>query len=166
VKVGIDDASTVDKNQMKLIKRLITYNRKAKWQSKAQEFLDVIKAHPCASFFKQCVPKDFVKYYETIKEPRDLNSIENKLNNKEFLKLKDFIQDLYLVWENFKEFYLPNSFFYKQANTMKGFMTHLIKEEGVFDCFETENSSNCNNNSENRRFNRDLQEDVEFAVII
>ena len=165
--MGIDEASTVDKNQMKLIKRLITYNRKAKWQAKAQEFLDVLMAHPCASFFKSPVPEDFMKYYEVIDDPRDLNLIENKLNNKEYLKLKDFIQDLYLVWENFKEFYLPNSFFYKQANTMKSFMTHLIKEEGVFDSFDAENfSGNGHSIAENRRCIKDQHEESEIAVII
>lgn len=166
--MGIDDATTVDKNQMKLIKKLITYNRKAKWQSKAQEFLDVIKAHHCTCFFKAAVPTEFTKFYEVIKEPRNLNLIENKLNNKEYHKLKDFIQDLYLVWSNFKEFYPLNSFFHKQANTMHNFMTHLIREEGVFDTFDADNMKDRDNsNFDNRRNNKEeLQEESDFAVII
>jgi len=138
VKIGIDDASTVDKTQTKLIKKLITYNRKAKWHNKAQEFLDVIKDHHCSAFFKSPVPNDFKEFFAKIKEPRDLFIIETKLAHKEYSSLKEFIQDVYLIWSNFKEFYSPNSFFYKQANTMENFMTHLIKEESVFDTFEPE----------------------------
>jgi hypothetical protein len=157
---------------MKLIKKLITYNRKAKWQSEAQEFLDVLKAHHCSCFFKSAVPSDFTKYYEVVKEPIDLTMIESKLNNKDYSKLKDFIQDLYVMWSNFKEFYPANSFFHKQANTMQNFMTHLIKEEGVFDTFDAENvkdkDNNYNNtNTESRKINKEeIQDESEFAVVI
>ena len=47
--MGIDEAVTVDKKQIKLIKKLITYNRKSKWFSKAEEFLEVIESHPCCT---------------------------------------------------------------------------------------------------------------------
>lgn len=175
MKVGIDEATTIDKNQMKLIKKLITYNRKARWQSKAQEFLDVLKAHHCSSFFKSSVPSEFTKYHEAIREQRDLSLVEIKLNNKEYGKLKEFIHDLYLVWSNFKEFYPANSFFYKQANTMQSFMTHLIKDEGVFDTFDAEsgkdkdnyNLSNNVNSTESRKNNKEeIHDESEFAVII
>ncbi len=138
VKVGIDEAISVDKLSAKLIKKLITYNRKAKWQSKAQELLDVINDHHCSAFFKSPVPQDFLEYYEKIKETMDLTLVEIKLNHKKFGSLREFIADVYLIWSNFKEFYTPASFFYKQANTLEMFMTHLIKEESVFDTFEPE----------------------------
>lgn len=126
---------------MKLIKKLLTYNRKSKWQAKAQEFLDVLIEHHCSSFFKSPLPQDFKEFYEKIKEPRDLTLIGNLLNKKEYSTLKDFIQDLYLVWSNIKQFYPPNSFFYKQASSLETFMTHLIKEEGVFDSFRADNTT-------------------------
>lgn len=75
MKCGIDEAITVDKEAIKLIKKLISYNRKNKWFSKAQEFLDVIKDHHCSMFFYDPVPLDFKEYYERIKEPRDINLI-------------------------------------------------------------------------------------------
>lgn len=74
--MGIDDAITVDKSQIKLIKNLIAYNRKAKWDVKAQEFLDVLKDHHCSSFFKDPMPNDFKEYFDRIKEQRDLTLVE------------------------------------------------------------------------------------------
>jgi hypothetical protein len=121
---------------MKLIKKLITYNRKAKWQNKASEFLEVMEAHHCSCFFKNPVSLEFTEFYKKVEDPRNLRMISEKLNNKMYSCLKEFIKDLTLVWSGFKEFYKPNSFFYKQADTMENFMTHLIKEEGIFDSFE------------------------------
>jgi hypothetical protein len=143
VKSGIDEALSVDKKQMKLIKKLITYNRKSKWFNKAEEFLEVIESHHCSAFFKTPVPKDFQEFHAKIKESKDIQSIKDLLINQEYRSLKDLIKDLALVWTNFKSFYKPPSFFYKLADTMEIFMTHLIKEEGVFDTYEPdENRTN------------------------
>jgi hypothetical protein len=147
---------------MKVIKNLITYNRKAKWQSKAQEFIEVLKMHHCSSFFKAPVPLDFTEYHQVIKEPRDITLVEIKLNNKEYSSLKEFIQDLSIVWSNFKKFYEPNSLFYKQAHTMETFMLHLIKEEAVFNTFEPVlNDIICTKN-----IREEKQCDTELAVLI
>ena len=145
VKVGIDDAHTIDSSQMDLVKSLVTFNRKTKWQAKAQEFIELLKTHHCSCFFKDPVPKDFKEYYEKIKEPRDLTLVEIKLNHKEYGSLKEFIADLSLIWSNFKEFYPKRSFFYKQADTMDIFMTHMIKEEGIFDSFDVGNETKKRN---------------------
>ena len=67
MKSGIDEALSVDKKQMKLIKKLITYNRKSKWFNKAEEFLEVIESHHCSAFFKSPVPKDFQEFHAKIK---------------------------------------------------------------------------------------------------
>jgi hypothetical protein len=75
VKLGIDDAVTVDKSQIKLITNLITYNKKTKWQEKAEEFLAVIRDHPCSVFFRESYPSDFKEYFDKIKEPRYLDLI-------------------------------------------------------------------------------------------
>lgn len=134
--MGIDEAVTVDKKQIKLIKKLITYNRKSKWFSKADEFLEVIESHPCCAFFKSPVPVDFQEFHLKNKETRDTSYVRDKLTKMEYRSLKDFIKDLALIWTNFKNYYKPSSFFYKLADTMEIFMTHLIKEEGVFDTYE------------------------------
>lgn len=123
---------------MDLIQKLITYGKKIKWQLKAQEFIDVLKSHHCSSFFKTPVPTDFVNYHNLIKNPRDITLVEIKLCHDEYPTLRDFIQDLYLVFSNFKEFYGNKSFFYKQAESMENFMTHLIKEENIFDMFSND----------------------------
>jgi hypothetical protein len=75
VKLGIDNAVTVDKEQTKLITNLITYNKKTKWQDKAEEFLAIIKDHPCSVFFRSPYPEDFKEYFDKIKEPRYLTQI-------------------------------------------------------------------------------------------
>jgi hypothetical protein len=144
---------------MKLIKKLITYNRKYKWQVKAQEFIDVLKDHHCSIFFKDPIPEDFKEYFEKIKEPRDLTLIEIKLSHKEYNNLKEFIKDVSLIWDNSKSFYNnKNSFIYKQGDTMENFMTHLIKEEGIFDMFD--------NPEDNKNNAKDESEEDDLAVVI
>jgi hypothetical protein len=81
VKLGIDESSTVDKTQIKLITNLITYNKKTKWQDKAEEFLAVIIDHPCSVFFKEPYPSDFKEYFDKVKEPRYLIQIKVKTYN-------------------------------------------------------------------------------------
>jgi hypothetical protein len=145
---------------MKLIQKLITYNKKFKWETKAHDFLDVMKAHHCSSFFKEPVKEDFKRYHQEIKEPRDLTLIEIKLDHHEYSTLKDFVMDLSLVWSNAKKFYKAQSFFHNQADTMEILMTHLIKEEGVFDMFDLEKEKKAAPKENN------TSDDCEFAIII
>lgn len=60
---------------------------------------------------------------------------QNKLENKEYLRLKEFTDDIFLLWSNMCDFYPEKSFIHKQAKTMEEFMIHLIRNEGVFDLF-------------------------------
>ena len=53
VKLGIDNANTIDKSMIKLITELITFNKKTKWQIKAEEFMNVIRTHHCSVFFRE-----------------------------------------------------------------------------------------------------------------
>jgi hypothetical protein len=56
----------VDKSLVKLITELITFNKKTKWQYKAEEFMNVIKTHHCSVFFRDAPPEGFT--YEHGKE--------------------------------------------------------------------------------------------------
>ena len=38
---------------IKLITELITFNKKTKWNCKAEEFLVVLKTHHCSVFFRE-----------------------------------------------------------------------------------------------------------------
>ena len=49
--------------------------------------------------------------------------------------MKEFTDDLFLLWKNIKTFYCEKSFLHKQAKTMEEFMIHLIRNEGIFDLF-------------------------------
>ena len=83
------------------------------------------------------MPEELVDYYKVVKEPRDLSLIEIKLNNWEYKTLHKFLDDLEYVWKDIKMYFKSNSFFWKNADVLEIFVDHLIKEEKIFERFES-----------------------------
>jgi hypothetical protein len=163
VKLGIDNANTVDKSIVKLITELITFNKKTKWQYKAEEFMEVIKAHHCSVFFRELPPEGFV--YEHGKEIKWIGLVEERLKKNEYPNLIDFIHELSLIWSNAKDYYRKHkSFMKQQAETMDALMTHLIREEGIFDNFTdqiTRTRRVRGENEDNYNVDEDIEDDDE-----
>ncbi len=49
------------------------------------------------------------EYYSTIKSPIDLKTIHRKIEGSKYSSLKDFHEDMQLLWQNAKEFNDPQS---------------------------------------------------------
>lgn len=139
VKLGIADSHCVTQYHIDLVHKLIEINPECDlWFIKAEQLLDVLKEHQCASFFKDPVPKEVIGYAETVGEQRDLSLIEIKLTHWEYRTVNEFLNDLKLVWGNIKTFYKPKSFFWRQADIIEMFVNHLVKNEGIFERFDME----------------------------
>ena len=137
-KLGINQAVTVTQKHINLVHTLFEYDTKCDfWFIVARNLINVLKVHQCSSFFKEPVPEELVNYYKVVKEPRDLSLIEIKLNNWEYKSLYRFLDDLEYVWKDIKLYFKPSSFFWKNADVLEIFVEHLIKEEKIFERFES-----------------------------
>jgi ATP-dependent helicase STH1/SNF2 len=80
-----------------------------------------------APFYILPTKRDYPKYYKIIKQPIDLKSIEEKLNQKDYTELEGLVDDLKLVFHNAKEYNDELSQIYKDAQ---------ILEQYVLECLE------------------------------
>jgi hypothetical protein len=60
-------------------------------------------------------------YYEIIKTPMDFQTIKNKLQNNNYLKMQEFLNDLQLVFDN--------CILYNGENSSVSMMCKNVKEE-------------------------------------
>ncbi|KAG0671962.1 histone acetyltransferase [Maudiozyma exigua] len=94
-----------------------------------QNILTELQNHAAAWPFLQPVNREEVPdYYEFIKEPMDLSTMEIKLENNKYEKMEDFIYDLRLVCNNCRMYNGENTSYFKYANRLEKFFTNKVKE--------------------------------------
>ncbi|CCD24776.1 histone acetyltransferase GCN5 NDAI_0D04630 [Naumovozyma dairenensis CBS 421] len=94
-----------------------------------QNILTELQNHAAAWPFLQPVNKEEVPdYYEFIKEPMDLSTMEIKLENNKYQKMEDFIYDARLVFNNCRMYNGENTSYFKYANRLEKFFNSKIKE--------------------------------------
>ena len=137
-KLGISQSISVTRKHIDLVNTLFDVDDKFDiWVTTAKTLLYVLNEHPCSTFFKEPIPEEMEEYYKIVKEPRDLYLIELKLENWEYKSLYQFLDDLEYVWKDIKLYYKSNSFFWKCADVLERFVQHLIKNEKIFERFES-----------------------------
>lgn len=94
-----------------------------------QNILTELQNHAAAWPFLQPVNREEVPdYYEFIKEPMDLSTMEIKLENNKYEKMEDFIYDLRLVCNNCRVYNGENTSYFKYANRLEKFFNNKVKE--------------------------------------
>ncbi|EDO17296.1 hypothetical protein Kpol_1062p3 [Vanderwaltozyma polyspora DSM 70294] len=94
-----------------------------------QNILTELQNHAAAWPFLQPVNKEEVPdYYEFIKEPMDLSTMEVKLESNRYDKMEDFIYDARLIFNNCRKYNGENTSYYKYANRLEKFFNSKIKE--------------------------------------
>lgn len=94
-----------------------------------QNLLTELQNHAAAWPFLQPVNKEEVPdYYEFIKEPMDLSSMEMKLNGNRYEKMENFIYDARLIFKNCRAYNGENTSYYKYANRLEKFFNSKVKE--------------------------------------
>ena len=90
--------------------------------------LNDMQNHTSAWPFAQPVNKDEVPdYYEVIKEPMDLSTMEERLQNDLYPKPEDFIRDSRLIFDNCRKYNNETTPYAKSANKLEKFMWQQIK---------------------------------------
>ncbi|KAK4105642.1 histone acetyltransferase GCN5-like protein [Parathielavia hyrcaniae] len=90
--------------------------------------LNDLQNHPSSWPFLVPVNKDEVlDYYDVIKEPMDLSTMETKLEADQYTTPEDFIRDARLVFDNCRKYNNETTPYAKSANKLEKFMWQQIR---------------------------------------
>lgn len=67
-------------------------------------------------------------YYEVIKEPMDLSTMEQKLENDHYSTMEEFVYDSKLIFKNCRSYNGENTTYFKNANKLEKFFNAKVKE--------------------------------------
>lgn len=91
--------------------------------------LTEMQNHPSNWPFLQPVNREEVPdYYDVIKEPMDLSTMEVKLENDVYETMEDFIYDCKLIFNNCRQYNGENTTFYKNANKLEKAVIAKLKD--------------------------------------
>lgn len=91
--------------------------------------LTEMQNHPSNWPFLQPVNREEVPdYYDVIKEPMDLSTMEVKLENDVYESMDDFIYDCKLIFNNCRQYNGENTTFYKNANKLEKAVIAKLKD--------------------------------------
>jgi len=78
--------------------------------------------------FLEPVNKEVVPdYFEIIKNPIDIKTIEKNLNNGMYLSKAQFENDVLLVFKNARDYNNVNTVYYKNANELEKYITPFLQ---------------------------------------
>ncbi|XP_064211217.1 nucleosome-remodeling factor subunit NURF301 isoform X2 [Tribolium castaneum] len=93
-----------------------------------KKLIKQLQAHKSAWPFMEPVdPTEAPDYYKVIKEPMDLQKIENKINDQSYTKLSEFIGDMTKIFDNCRYYNPKESPFFKCAESLEAYFVNKIK---------------------------------------
>ncbi|KRT79741.1 PHD finger motif containing protein [Oryctes borbonicus] len=93
-----------------------------------RKLIKQIQAHKSAWPFMEPVdPTEAPDYYKVIKEPMDLQKIEEKINTQTYKKLSEFIGDMTKIFDNCRYYNPKESQFFKCAESLEAYFVNKIK---------------------------------------
>ncbi|XP_044753874.1 nucleosome-remodeling factor subunit NURF301 isoform X3 [Coccinella septempunctata] len=93
-----------------------------------KKLIKQLQMHKSAWPFMEPVdPNEAPDYYKVIKEPMDLQRVEQKINDHTYTKLSDFIGDMTKIFDNCRYYNPKESPFYKCAETLEAYFVNKIK---------------------------------------
>ncbi|CAH0555321.1 unnamed protein product [Brassicogethes aeneus] len=93
-----------------------------------KKLIKQLQAHKSAWPFMEPVdPTEAPDYYKVIKEPMDLQMVENKINEQSYTKLSEFIGDMTKIFDNCRYYNPKESPFFKCAESLEAYFVNKIK---------------------------------------
>lgn len=97
-----------------------------------QVLLSELQNHPSAWPFVQPVNREEVPdYYEVIKEPMDLTTMEFKVENDQYESVAQFVYDAKLIFNNCRSYNNETTTYYKNATKLERALSDVIKDKFV-----------------------------------
>jgi len=104
--------------------------RKSKERSfllQCQNIIEMMRKHKSCWPFLEAVNKDDVPdYYEVIKDPIDLKTMEKRLIANYYIDKDVFVKDIGRIFANCKTYNLPETIYYKAANELEEFVNPYL----------------------------------------
>ena len=83
-------------------------------------------------------------YYDVIKEPMDLSTMESKLEKDQYDNVEDFVKDVLLLVRNCKRYNAETTPYAKAANKLEKEMWRKVREVPEWSYLEPENFESTN----------------------
>ena len=83
---------------------------------------------PSYPFLKPVDPKEVPDYYDIVKKPMDMTTMERKLFAGAYGSPKELVMDLQLIYNNCHKYNKEDSIYVRAAKEMERYMWYLIKE--------------------------------------
>lgn len=95
--------------------------------------LSELTNHPSAWPFAVPVNREEVgDYYDVIKEPMDLSTMELKLENEKYESFDQFLYDARLIYNNCRAYNAESTTYYKNATKLEKFMNNKVKDSAEY----------------------------------
>jgi len=92
-----------------------------------QNIIDMLRRHKSAWPFLEAVSKDDVPdYYEVIKDPIDIKTIEKQLQANYYLEKETFVKDVLRLFANARLYNLPETIYVKASNELEEFIAPYL----------------------------------------
>ncbi|KAK3575101.1 hypothetical protein QTP86_020698 [Hemibagrus guttatus] len=93
-----------------------------------RRILRSLQAHKMAwPFLEPVDPEDAPDYYRVIKEPMDLSTMEERLLNRHYSKLTEYVADMTRIFDNCRYYNPSDSPFYQCAEVLETFFVQKLK---------------------------------------
>ncbi|XP_078486635.1 histone acetyltransferase KAT2A [Ciona intestinalis] len=93
-----------------------------------------MRSHSSAWPFLEPVKKSEVpNYYDVIKSPMDLKTLNEQVRSKQYSTRAQFVTDAQKIFDNCRVFNSPESDYFKCANTMENFFYNKLRDHGLVD---------------------------------
>jgi len=93
-----------------------------------KRLLRSLQSHKTASPFLEPVDElEVSDYYEIVKEPMDLQTMESKLRLNKYKTIKDFVADASRIFDNCRYYNTSDSPFYRCAEVLENFFVQKLK---------------------------------------
>ena len=79
-------------------------------------------------FFVKPNPEQYPDYYEVIREPIDLKTIDMKITKSNYKSIDDMMADVFLMFKNAKQYNEPNSLVYQDAVLLETLARQKVSE--------------------------------------
>ncbi|KAJ1513555.1 histone acetyltransferase [Coelomomyces lativittatus] len=92
------------------------------------QLLDELRGHANAWPFMEPVDKNLVKdYYDVIKEPMDLQTLESLIESDHYPSIHAFTADVQKIFDNCRQYNDPVTPYYKSANKLEKYFNERLK---------------------------------------
>lgn len=124
-----------------------------------QQVVKLLNKNPDSELFRFPVDSSQIpQYYQLIKHPMDLQTIQKKIKTRKYATFAEFQADVQLIWSNCKEFNKEGSDIYKLADKLEKESKKLIKKHKTNPRSKEKSEQQRKKHEEGKRKSKDAEQ--------